>query len=111
MSLADRDTRFVMSRRTLNLVQWQLLPKATKAVRVLTPCDRRTIEQNSKAVGRIVRHGKRDIVIRRQDLGNSEIVTAATVCMAMALQDKLAEAKERIWHDEMSYLRVADSLR
>jgi len=100
-----------MSRRTLNLVQWQLLPKVTNTVRVMTPWYRRTIEHKSKAVGRIVRQGKRDIVIRRQDLGNSETVTAATVCMAMALQDKLAEAKERIWHDEMSYLRVADSLR
>jgi len=77
----------------------------------MTPCYRRTIEQNSRVVGRVVRQGKRDIVIRRQDLGNSEVVTAATVYMAMALQDKLAEAKERIWHDEMSYLRVADSLR
>jgi hypothetical protein len=58
----------------------------------------------------------RKIMLRRYDMGNSELslwspLALGLMSMPMALQDKLAEAKERIWHDEMSYLRVADSLR
>jgi len=95
-----------MSRKTLNLIQWNLMPRVTNAVRVMSPCHRLTIESKERIVGRVLRSGRKDILIRRHDVESTDgLIPTASMWMAMKFADKLNDAKRRVLYDELSYLR------
>lgn len=95
-----------MSRMTLNLIQWNLIPRVTNAVRVMSPCHRLTIESKARIVGRVLRSGHKDILLRRHDVESTDgLIPMAWMWMAMEFEDKLNDAKQRVLYDELAYQR------
>ena len=95
-----------MSKKTLNLIQWNLMPRVTNTVPVMSPIYLRTIERNARVVGRVLRAGHKDILIRRQDVEKtSGLVPMSSMLMAIEFADKLADAKQRVLYDELAYQR------